>query len=67
MGVILTVAPWTPIWDANQLLQPYPWLRGVVLSPFLRGLVSGLGLLNIALAGLELHQALAARRERARG
>ncbi len=62
VGVILTVAPWTPLWDANHLLQPYPSLRNLALSPYLRGLVSGLGLLNMVLAGLELRQSLAARR-----
>ena len=67
VGVILVIAPWTAWWDQNYLLQPYPALRAVVLSPFVRGLVSGLGLVNIALAILEVHQSFAARRERARG
>ncbi len=50
VGVALVVAPWTALWDANYLLQPYPALRVVLLSPFTRGAVTGLGLLNIVLA-----------------
>jgi hypothetical protein len=67
VGVILVIAPWTSWWDHNYLLQPYPGVRAFVLSPFVRGLVSGLGLVNIGLAVLEVHQTLAARRERAGG
>lgn len=66
VGVILLVAPWTSWWDQNYLLQPYPALRALVLSPFVRGLVSGLGLVNIVLALLELHQSLVGSGERAR-
>ena len=67
VGVILVIAPWTSWWDQNYLLQPYPAVRALVLSPFVRGLVSGLGLVNIVLALLEVHQSFAARRERAGG
>lgn len=62
IGVILVIAPWwTEIWDANVLLQPWPLLRGVVLSPFLRGAVTGLGLVNVLLAIVELREHLAER------
>jgi hypothetical protein len=67
VGVILVIAPWTSWWDQNYLLQPYPVLRALMLSPFARGLVSGLGLVNIALAILEVHQSFTTRRERAGG
>ena len=61
VGAILVVAPWTSWWDQNYLLQPYPGVRAMVLSPFARGLVSGLGLVNIVLAALEVHQTLSRR------
>ena len=48
VGIILVAAPWLPnLWDANYLLQPYPFLRSLVLSPFIRGAVTGLGLVNV--------------------
>ena len=50
VGIVLIVAPWTVLWDANDLLQPLPLLRSILLSPFARGAVSGLGVVNILLA-----------------
>ena len=61
VGVVLSVAPWTPLWEANYLLQPYPALKAWVLSPYVRGAVSGLGLVNIVLAFYEVHEALGAK------
>jgi len=63
VGVILVVAPWTPLWDANYLLQPYPALRPLLLSAVTRGIVSGLGVVNIVLALHETHQHLTDRGE----
>ena len=60
VGVILVVAPWTSLWDANYLLNPHPMLRSLLLSAFTRGTVSGLGLVNIVLALLEARQHLLA-------
>ena len=58
VGVILVLAPWTSLWDSNYLLHPHPALRAFVLSGFIRGTVSGIGLLNILLAVLEARQHL---------
>jgi hypothetical protein len=60
VGLILAIAPWTSLWDANYLLNPYPILRAVLLSAFTRGTVSGLGLVNIVLALHEARQHLLA-------
>ena len=54
VGLILVIAPWTTLWEANYLLGPHPVLRTLLLSAFTRGSVSGLGLVNIVLA---LHEA----------
>ena len=59
VGLVLLVAPWTVLWEGNVLLQPSSWLRGLLLSPFARGAVSGLGLVNILLALDEARQLLA--------
>ena len=61
VGVFLAFVPWTTLWDSNYLLQPYPVLRLLVISPFARGTVSGLGLLNIVLAVHEAYQHLSMR------
>jgi len=64
VGIILVVAPWTALWDANTLLEPYPAVRDLIVSPFTRGAVSGLGLVNILLAFYEARDHLARTRER---
>jgi hypothetical protein len=61
VGVILSIVPWTALWDANYLLQPYPALRLFVLSPFARGTVTGLGIVNIVMALHEVYLHLATR------
>jgi hypothetical protein len=60
VGLILVIAPWTSLWDANYLLSSYPVLRSLLLSAFTRGTVSGLGLVNIVLALHEARQHLLA-------
>ncbi len=62
VGLVLVVAPWTSLWDANWLLQSWPGVRGVLLTGFARGAVTGLGLVNVALAIGELHGRLVGRR-----
>ena len=64
VGVILALVPWTGLWDANYLLQPHPALRLLVLSPFARGTVTGLGIVNIAMAVHEAYLHLATRAAR---
>jgi hypothetical protein len=56
VGLFLSLAPWTPWWERNYLLQLYPVLRHLALSGFVRGAVTGLGLVNILLALVEAHQ-----------
>jgi len=47
VGIILTVLPWTRIWTENSLLLGHPQLREFLMRNFVRGLVSGLGLVDI--------------------
>jgi hypothetical protein len=47
LGVLLMILPWRPEWSENPLLLPYPTLRALVGSGFLRGLATGLGVLNV--------------------
>lgn len=58
VGLLLTLLPWVPwVWEKNYFLYTFPALQSVVLNPFFRGLISGLGLLNV-IAGIEeaVHQ-----------
>jgi hypothetical protein len=47
LGLILLALPWTHFWDDNHLLLFVPHLASIALSGAARGIVSGLGLLNI--------------------
>lgn len=46
-GVLLVILPWTPRWTDNPLLLSSAALRDFISSGFVRGLASGLGLLNL--------------------
>ena len=61
-GFLLCVLPWSAYWDRNYFGQFVPLLRDLMTNNFVRGGVSGLGLVNIA-AGLgELFSLFMARR-----
>jgi hypothetical protein len=47
LGVMLMILPWRTEWSENPLLLSYPTLRQVMASGFARGVVTGLGLLNV--------------------
>ncbi len=47
LGVVLVVFPWKDEWTNNSLVVGYPALQNFLASGFVRGLCSGLGLLDI--------------------
>lgn len=47
LGLVLIVLPWTPYWTNNPLLPMAPHLASIALFGATRGIVSGLGFLNI--------------------
>ena len=47
VGVLLMVLPWRPEWTDNRLLLTSPGLRAFVANGFVRGICSGLGILDI--------------------
>lgn len=54
LGLVLVVVPWSPLWDRNYFLDVLPQLRVVLTSNYVRGAVSGLGLINVAAGIVEL-------------
>ena len=50
LGLIIVVLPWTHFWNNNHLLLYVPHLALLALNGVTRGIVSGLGLLNIWIA-----------------
>jgi hypothetical protein len=51
LGVLLILIPWLGYWDHNFFLDKYPGLIPILLHPSTRGAVTGLGALDILLAG----------------
>jgi hypothetical protein len=60
-GLLLIVLPWTVLWDRNYLLSAIPWIHDLAQSPYLRGAVSGLGLVNVGIGVAEIAQLVAER------
>lgn len=47
IGIVLVILPWTPFWDNNFFFGLTSQLDELWLSNYLRGGVSGVGLVNI--------------------
>ena len=56
LGVLLILLPWLGFWEHNYFLDKYPELTPYVLHPSLRGAVTGLGVLDVLLAGSMLRK-----------
>ncbi len=54
IGVIVLVLPWYgPLWADNSLINYFPSVATFLMHGAVRGIVSGLGLLNLWIAGAE--------------
>jgi len=51
VGLLLVFIPWSALWDRNYFASLIPAIGEAIKSPYVRGAVSGLGLINIV-AGL---------------
>ena len=61
-GLVLLVTPWSDFWEHNYFVSVLPHIGPIVRNDFVRGAVTGVGLLTV-LAGLtELGGVLAGRR-----
>jgi hypothetical protein len=56
LGVMLILIPWMGYWDHNFFLEKYPVLIPYLLHPSVRGAVTGLGGLDLLLAGSILRE-----------
>ena len=56
LGVMLILIPWMGYWDHNFFLDKYPALIPYLLHPSVRGAVTGLGGLDVLLAGSMLRE-----------
>ena len=50
LGLMLILMPWSEVWDINYFLYQYPALAIFVKNAYLRGMISGLGVMNVLFA-----------------
>lgn len=50
LGLFLLVLPWTLVWERNYFLYRFPELGRLLLNHYVRGAVSGIGLVDIVVA-----------------
>jgi hypothetical protein len=54
LGVFLVVFPWASDWDLNYFSSLPLWASTIWASPYFRGAISGLGVLNIYVSFVEV-------------
>jgi hypothetical protein len=64
VGLLLVVLPWSAFWERNYFVHAWPSLRQVLGDEFVRGGVSGLGVLNVFAGLAELAPVFSARARR---
>lgn len=60
-GFVLVIVPWSSFWDRNYFAESLPFLQAIISSNYVRGAVSGLGVVNIAAGIADLFSMLLAR------
>lgn len=50
LGIALILTPWLELWEMNYFVYTFPAAGLVIRSPYVRGAVTGLGLLDVILA-----------------
>ena len=62
VGFALLLVPWSSFWDHNYFAESVPLLHAAITNDFVRGAVSGLGVLNVVAGVVELFSLFAAQR-----
>lgn len=62
VGLLLVLVPWSAFWERNYFVAMYPPLLSVLRNNYLRGAVSGLGVVNLLVGFSDLSDLLMTRR-----
>ena len=54
IGVVLLVVPWMPYWQQNYFIDARPLVEPLLTNNFVKGAISGLGLVNLVAGLFEL-------------
>jgi hypothetical protein len=61
VGLLLIVLPWSGFWEQNYFASLLPWLKDFLTNNYVRGAVSGLGIVNLYAGFAELALVFVAR------
>jgi len=61
VGFALVVLPWSAFWDRNYFAYALPLVGDVITNDFVRGAISGIGLVNVVVGVAELTSLFMAR------
>ena len=61
VGVVLIFIPWSAFWDRNYFAYALPLVGDVITNDFVRGAISGIGLVNVVVGVAELTSLFMAR------
>lgn len=64
VGLLLIVLPWSQFWERNYFAQAWPALHPILTNNFVRGAISGLGLVNLVSGFVELVPVFSGREQR---
>jgi hypothetical protein len=64
VGLLLLVLPWSAFWENNYFAEAWPMIRPLVTNNFVRGGVTGLGVVNLVAGFADLALVFAAREQR---
>jgi hypothetical protein len=63
IGLFLVLFPWSGAWEQNRVVNYSASLRPFLLSYYLRGAITGLGLINLWVAATKTREFLRAGRQ----
>jgi hypothetical protein len=64
VGLLLVVLPWSTFWGRNYFAVVWPPLQPFMANNFVRGAVTGLGVVNLVAGFVDLAMVFAARARR---
>jgi ABC-type transport system involved in cytochrome c biogenesis permease subunit len=53
-GVLLLFVPWSGFWERNFFIEGWPVLAAFLTNPYVRGAISGMGVVCLVAAAAEL-------------
>lgn len=62
VGLLLVIVPWSGFWEQNYFADNLPTVRAAIGNNFVRGGISGLGIVNLCVGLVDLAALVSMRR-----